>query len=60
MNLGGISGKGDIYTSILGIYMIQPCGYGMIMGKKILEKIKYNYRIYRSLKMCIKWEVHLE
>lgn len=38
MNLGWICGKADICTSILEIYMIQACRYGMIMGKKILEK----------------------
>lgn len=54
MNLVRICRKDDIFTNILGIYMIQGCGYGMIMGKKILEKIKHNYHIHRGLKLrCV-------
>ena len=39
MNLVWDCGKGDISTGIVEICMVQTCGYGMIMGKEIMEKL---------------------
>lgn len=54
MNLGWICRKGDVSTGILEMYMVQTCGYGIIMENEILGKRKHNDHIHRGLKLtCV-------